>query len=215
MIVFITGPMFSSKSKRMEEYYSSATYNNSDDVLVFKPSKDTRDDGYIESRSGKRIQAIKIDSLLEIPKYITESTTDIFIDEINFFENIPEEQNLLTGEFFIEREKRIHTIILLFEYLNYEKGINIFLAGLDFNSERKPFGIAPFLINIATSIDKLNARCVKCPAPATHTNYKGIKDVEVVVGSDEYEALCAYHWFAKSSKRKDPEFLENNIKNLS
>ena len=88
MIVFITGTMFSSKSKEWKNIASSATYNNSDDVLVFKPSKDTRDDGYIESRSGKRIQAIKIDSLLEIPKYITESTTDIFIDEINFLKNI-------------------------------------------------------------------------------------------------------------------------------
>ena len=42
---------------------------------------------------------------------------------------------------------------------------------------------------------------------------KGIKDVEVVVGSDEYEALCAYHWF-KAQREKRSEFLENNIKKL-
>ena len=211
MIVFVTGPMFSSKSKRIEEYYGAASYGGSENILVFKPEKDTRDKGVILSRGSEEINAILINDLFQIKDYYNEKTTDIFIDEINFFENIPEDKNLLTTQYFLEREKRINQIILFFEYLNYEKGINIFLAGLDFNSERKPFGIAPYLSNIATSIDKLNARCTKCNAAATHTNYKGIKDVEVIVGSDEYEALCAKHWF-EAQKEKDENFINNIIK---
>ncbi|MDD4706213.1 MAG: hypothetical protein PHS24_03265 [Bacilli bacterium] len=211
MIVFVTGPMFSSKSKRIEEYYDAASYNSKDNILVFKPEKDTRDQSFVIPRSGKKIKAILINNLLQIKDYITDKTTDIFIDEINFFENLPENKKLLTSKFFLEREKRINKIILLFEYLNYQKGINIFLAGLDFNSERKPFGIAPFLISIATSTDKLNARCTKCNAAATHTNYKGIKDVEVIVGSDEYEALCPKHWF-EAQETKDKDFINNIIK---
>lgn len=211
MIVFVTGPMFSSKSKRIEEYYSAATYDSTISSLVFKPGKDTRDSGVISSRSGKEISAIIIENLLEITNYINEKTTDIFIDEINFFENLPEDKEELNAEFFIEREKRINTILLLFEYLNYEKGINIFLAGLNFNSERKAFGIAPYLLSIATSIDLLNARCIKCGAPATHTNYKGIKETDIVVGSSEYEPLCAKHWFL-AQKEKDPEFCNKILK---
>ncbi|MDD4406955.1 MAG: hypothetical protein PHF30_02830 [Bacilli bacterium] len=211
MIVFVTGPMFSSKSKRIEEYYNAASYNSEDNILVFKPEKDTRDQGFVIPRSGNKIKAISINNLLQIKDYLTDKTTDIFIDEINFFENLPENKKLLTSDFFLKREKRINKVILLLEYLNYQKGINIFLAGLDFNSERKPFGIAPFLISIATSIDKLNARCTRCKAPATHTNYKGIKDVEVIVGSDEYEALCPKHWF-ETQEAKDKNFIDNIIK---
>ncbi len=59
----------------------------------------------------------------------------------------------------------------------------------------------------------MNARCVKCPAPATHTNYKGIKDAEIVVGSDEYEALCANHWI-EAQLKKDPNFLTKDVKTL-
>ena len=211
MIVFVTGPMFSSKSKRIEEYYNAASYNSKDNILVFKPEKDTRDQSFVIPRSGKKIKAILINDLLQIKDYITDKTTDIFIDEINFFENIPENKKLLTSKFFLEREERINKVILLLEYLNYQKGINIFLAGLDFNSERKPFGIAPYLISIATSIDKLNARCTRCNAPATHTNYKGIKDVEVIVGSDEYEALCPKHWF-EAQEAKEKDFINNIVK---
>lgn len=211
MIVFVTGPMFSSKSKRIEEYYSAASYSGTNNILVFKPEKDTRDKGVVLSRNSEEIKAILINDLFEIKNYIDNNTTDIFVDEINFFENIPDNKNILTTEYFLEREKRIQKIIIFFEYLNYEKGINIFLAGLDFNSERKPFGITPYLINIATSIDKLNARCVKCNAAATHTNFKGIKEVEVIVGSDEYEALCPKHWF-EAQKEKDENFIDNIIK---
>lgn len=212
MIVFITGPMFSSKSRRIEEYYRAATYNGSEDVLVFKPFKDTRDDGVIAGRGSKGIEAIKIKSILDITKYLKETTTDIFIDEINFFENLPDDSTLRNKKCHEDRQKRIHKTILLLEYLNYEKGINIFLAGLNFNSERKPFGIAPYLMGIANSIDNLNARCVKCKSPGTHTNFKGIKDAEVVVGSDEYEPLCAKHWFM-AQKKKDEHFIDRLYKN--
>ena len=204
MIVFISGPMFSSKSKRVEEYYRSATFKSKKNVRVFKPYKDTRDYGVVSSRDNLEIEAILIEDLLDITKYIDDKTTDIFIDEINLFENIPDKKSLRTKAFYEERNERINRIILLFEYLNYKRNINIFLAGLNYNSERKPFGIAPFLIPLANSVDNLQARCTVCNAPATHTNFKGIKNSEVVIGSDEYEPLCAEHWIdAQISKDED------------
>lgn len=211
MIVFVTGPMFSSKSKRMAEYYYGATFKSKENVLVFKPYKDTRDGAFMTSREGKAIRAILIHNLLEIIDYVQDGITDIFIDEVNFFENIPDDTEELTKDFFIEREKRIQHIILLFEYLNYVKGVNIFMAGLDFNSERKPFGISPYLMCIATHVDKLNARCNDCMAPATHSNFKGVKNIEIVVGSDEYNALCPTHWFV-AQDAKDNNFTKKLLK---
>lgn len=203
MIVYITGPMFSSKSARLIEYYKSATYSNTRCALAFKPITDVRDDGIIKSRNGDKINAIKIDNLLEIPDYITKYTTDIFIDEINFFENIPDEASL---EYLLKREERIKKIILMFEYLNYEKGVNIYMAGLNFDSERAPFGIAPYLMNIATSIDTLTAKCSVCNLPATHSNYKGYKVHEIEIGSDEYEALCPTCWI--NDNKQNNEFYK-------
>ncbi len=201
MIIFINGPMFSSKSSRLIEYYNRATYKDKRNVLAFKPTIDNRDDGVIRSRGGLEIEAIKINSILDIEEYLFTGVTDIFIDEVNFFENIPNDN--LSVDFFKEREKRIHEIILFLEKLNYELGINIFMAGLVFDSEIKPFGISPYLLNIATSVDYLTAVCVKCNHPATHTNYKGYKDENILVGSDEYEALCAHCWIeAQKDKNK-------------
>ena len=57
-------------------------------------------------------------------------------------------------------------------------------------SELKPFGIMPEIMAISDEIVLLHASCNDCNRDASYTYYNGSKDSDILVGNDNYIALC-------------------------
>lgn len=170
MITVFTGPMFSGKSTRLIEEYNKIY--NKENILIFKPVKDTRTKSKIRARGMKLdVEAISIKSLDEIYSYIKGNNRVIFIDEAQF----------LTGS--------ISTLLDLSINLDFD----IYIAGLNLTSEYKPFGIMPEILSIADKIEFLKASCYYCNKPAEYTNCLVNKEDDILVGSKEYIAVCKNH----------------------
>lgn len=76
-------------------------------------------------------------------------------------------------------------------------GKQVVCAGLDGDSQRRPFGQILDLIPYCNFVKKLNAKCTRCSAPALFTFRKtAIAEQVHVAGADEYEALCREHYIS-------------------
>ena len=82
MIKTYTGPMFSGKTTLLLSTYFNMW--NKKNILCFKPSINTRDDGIKSKNIKDNVDAILIDDLSDILKHIKSNTRTIFIDEGNF-----------------------------------------------------------------------------------------------------------------------------------
>lgn len=78
-----------------------------------------------------------------------------------------------------------------------DRGLRVIVAGLDMDFRGEPFGAMPRLLTVAEMVDKLNAICVVCGAPATRTQRlidgqpAYYEDPIIMVGASEvYEARC-------------------------
>ncbi len=129
-------------------------------ILLFKPKNKTRND--------KEVEAILINDLSDIYNYLSDKITTIFIDEANFLKG---------------------NIDVLID-LSINKDLDIFIAGLNLTSELKPFGIMPEIMAISDEIVLLHASCNDCNRDASYTYYNGSKDSDILVGNDNYIALC-------------------------
>lgn len=177
MIKVFTGPMFSGKSDELLKEYDKKYHKSR--ILLFKPSIDTRDLGVVKTRNGKEVEAILIKDLKEIKEHLNEKINTIFIDEANFIKGDVSE---LTK-------------------LSIDEDIDIFIAGLNMDSEQKPFGIMPNILAIADEIVIMHASCNDCNRDAYYTYYAGTKNKVVLVGSEGYEALCARCLRKKKNER--------------
>lgn len=166
MIKVFTGPMFSGKSDELLKEYDKKYHKSK--ILLFKPKIDTRDYGVIKTRNNNEENAIIINDLNDIYEYLTDKITTIFIDEANF----------IKGD-----------IDVLID-LSINKDLDIFIAGLNLTSELKPFGLMPEIMAIADEIVLLHASCNDCNRDANYTYYTGTKDGDILVGNDNYIALC-------------------------
>lgn len=172
MIISITGPMFSGKSTKLLEEYTNIIKSEENtyprNILCFKPSKDKRDKTKIRARNiEKQIEAIVITKFDEILKYVKEDTKYIFIDEAQF----------INGNFNILNK------------LSIEKGIDIYVAGLNQTSEQRPFGTMPYILAISDDIYNLKPKC-KCGKVAYYTYCKEKKNEDVLIGDKEYIPVC-------------------------
>jgi thymidine kinase len=80
-------------------------------------------------------------------------------------------------------------------------GKNVICAGLDGDSERKPFGQILDLIPYCNFVTKLNAKCTRCQERGLFTFRKRGETTEqvLVAGADKYEALCRGHYLELSN----------------
>ena len=143
----VVGPMYSGKSEELIRRLKRAKIAKQE-VIVFKPCIDNRySKEDVVSHSGISIRAIAINHTEEIHKYITDETQVVGIDEVQFF------------------DEGIVAVALELA----DKGIRVIAAGLDLDFKAEPFGPVPELLARAEFVDKLQAVCVKCGAPATRT----------------------------------------------
>ena len=174
----ICGSMFCGKTEELIRRLRRAIIARKK-VQVFKPAIDNR---YtvekVHSHAGMEIDAVPIDDINDIYKYLEDDTDVIGIDEAQFFS--PD-------------------IVKVAEDL-VNRGMRLIFAGLDTDFRGEPFGSMPILMAKAERVDKLNAICMVCGEPACRTqrlvngkpaNYD---DPLVIVGTSEmYEARCRKH----------------------
>ena len=173
----ICGSMFSGKTEELIRRVRRAQIARQK-VQVFKPVIDARySKGHVSSHNGALYSAVPVDSSIEIEKLLEPDTTVVAIDEAQFFD--PGVAELC---------KRLA-----------RRGIRVIIAGLDLDFRGEPFGPMPLLMAEAEMVDKLQAICVSCGAPASRTQRiingepAAYDDPVIMVGAKEYyEARCRH-----------------------
>ncbi|GIV97129.1 MAG: thymidine kinase [Herpetosiphonaceae bacterium] len=173
----ICGSMYSGKTEELIRRVKRAQIARRK-VQVFKPAIDTRYSlEEVASHDGVRATAIPVSSAAEIAELIEPDTTVVAIDEVQFFDE---------------------GIIALCEDLA-RRGLRVIVAGLDQDFRSEPFGPLPVLMAKAEMVEKLQAICVICGAPASRTQRlidgrpASYDDPVILVGAHEaYEARCRH-----------------------
>jgi thymidine kinase len=174
-IEVICGPMFSGKTEELIRRARRAQIARQK-VQIFKPSIDDRyHQNDVVSHSSLSMQALPVEHSREVIEKLYDSTRLVAIDEVQFFD-----QDILT---VIKKLSR--------------RGIRVICAGLDQDFKGNPFGPIPELLCMADRVDKIQAICTVCGAPASKTfrRFNDPQGKQVLVGeSDLYEARCRGHW---------------------
>jgi thymidine kinase len=174
-IEVICGSMFSGKSEELIRRVRRAEIAKQK-VQVFKPSIDDRySSTNVASHSGYFWDAIPAHEAKDILMQVLPDTDVVAIDEVQFFDwSIADICSALA-----------------------DRGVRVIVAGLDQDFRGEPFGPMPLLMAQAEVVDKLQAICVVCGAPASRTqrliNGKpaAYSDPIILVGTSEvYEARC-------------------------
>jgi thymidine kinase len=174
-IEVICGSMFSGKTEELIRRVKRAIIARQH-VQVFKPSLDTR---YLHEKvtahSGVDFAATSVEHPEDILALLDGNTEVVAIDEAQFFDpKIAEVCDQLAG-----------------------RGLRVIVAGLDLDFRGQPFGPMPVLMAQAERVDKLQAICQVCGAPASRTQRlidgdpAAFDDPVILVGAMEvYEARC-------------------------
>jgi thymidine kinase len=171
----VCGSMFSGKTEELIRRVKRAQIARKK-VQIFKPSLDTRYGvEHVASHDGVRAQAIAVSSTAEIADLIEEDTEVVAIDEVQFLDS---------------------SVVELCDTLA-ACGKRVIVAGLDQDFRGESFGAMPELMARAEHVDKLQAICVRCGAPASRTQRlidgrpASYHDPIILVGATEaYEARC-------------------------
>ncbi len=139
-------------------------------VQVFKPAIDDRySDSEIVTHAAARMPSEPVNAASEILAKLDWRTQVVGVDESNFFgpELVAVANQLADG------------------------GKQVIIAGLDTDFMGRPFVPMPELLAVAESITKMLAVCMRCGAPAKHTQRLTGSDELIMVGADgAYEARC-------------------------
>ena len=174
-IEVICGSMFSGKTEELIRRVKRAQIARQK-VQVFKPSIDTRySASQVASHNGLLHSAIAVDSAAQMERLVEPDTKVVAIDEAQFFDSE-----------IVDLCKRLA-----------RRGVRVIVAGLDLDFRGEPFGPMPALMADAELVDKLQAICVVCGAPASRTQRlidgrpASYDDPIIMVGAREnYEARC-------------------------
>lgn len=145
-------------------------------VVAFSPKHDTRSPvGSIASRNGNSFPSVLVADPSEMMDlFMRDGPWDyVGIDEVQFFGS----QIVSAVEFMIDG------------------GAHVVASGLDTVYDGTPFGEVPDLLAVADRVQKLDAVCMVCGAPATRSQIKvpvpkNPPDGFFVGGDEKYEARC-------------------------
>lgn len=161
--------MFSGKSEELIRRLRRAVIARKR-VQVFKPAMDDRYSiSEIVTHADVRMRSEPVNAAGEILTKLDWRTQVVGVDESNFF-----------GAELVEVANRIA-----------DGGKQVIIAGLDTDFMGRPFTPMPDLLAVAESITKMLAVCMRCGAPAKHTQRLMGSDELIMVGADGvYEARC-------------------------
>lgn len=175
-IELVCGSMFSGKTEELLRRIRRAEIARRR-VQIFKPQIDAR---YglqrVASHNGvAREDVIVVATAAAILEQLKADTEVVAIDEIQFFDwSVADLCSKLADD-----------------------GRRVIAAGLDQDFRGEPFGPMPLLMALAERVDKLQAICVCCGAPASRTQRlidgrpaRYDDPIILVGGSESYEARC-------------------------
>jgi thymidine kinase len=170
--------MFSGKSEELLRRVRRAVIARKR-VQLFKSHLDSRYGGVqrISTHDGVQVDAVPVDSSLEIMARVKPDTEVVTIDEVQFLdEGIVGVAGTLA-----------------------DRGVRVILAGLETDFRGEPFGAMPQLLAVAEIVDKLHAICVVCGDPACRNQRlvdgrPALYDSPTILvgGSESYEARCRH-----------------------
>ncbi len=168
-IEVICGPMFSGKSEELIRRLRRAMIARKR-VQVFKPALDDRySPDEIVSHGDQRMKSEVVQNAQDILRCLDWRTEVIGVDEANFL-----------GPDLIG-------VVTQFA----DSGKQVIVSGLDTDYMGRPFPPIPDLLCLAESISKMLAVCMRCGAPAKHTQRLVASEELIVVGAaGMYEARC-------------------------
>lgn len=177
-IEVICGGMFSGKSEELIRRVRRAQIARQR-VLVFKPALDDRyGRKHVASHDGSRVEAVPIARGDEVLAHMEPDVTVVAVDEVQFLDD---------------------GVVEVVQQLA-DQGARVIVAGLDMDFRGEPFGPVPYLLALAETVDKLQAICMVCGAPAGRTQRlvngqpAQYTDPIILVGAQEvYEARCREH----------------------
>jgi thymidine kinase len=166
-IEVICGSMFSGKTEELIRRLNRARIAKQR-VEIFKPGVDVRySDAHIVSHDQSSIPCTTVDTAEQL-RLLTAEVDVVGIDEAQFFdEAIVDVCNELAN-----------------------RGLRVIVAGLDMDSEGRPFGPMPFLMATAEYVTKVHAVCMHTGRLAHYSHRKEVGGPQVLLGeSDRYEAV--------------------------
>ncbi|MDX1546387.1 MAG: thymidine kinase [Rhodothermales bacterium] len=167
-IEVICGSMFSGKTEELIRRMKRAQIARQH-VEIFKPAIDARyDERAVVSHDENAIPSTPVDAAEQILLLAGEADV-VGIDEGQFFGlELVEVCTALAGE-----------------------GRRVIVAGLDQDYRGRPFEPIPQLMAVAEHVTKLHAICVRCGAPANHSQRLAGGGPRVLLGAqDVYEPRC-------------------------
>lgn len=168
------GGMFAEKSTNLQRQFKRHLLAGKK-VVMFKPMIDTRyGENVASTHDGSTVKAINVFFDAE-HNYVDDITSHpavdgaeaICIDEVQFFPKL---------------------IVQYIDELLYA-GINVYVAGLDMDSNGVPFETTMLLMGKAEEVTKYQAVCQDCGNDAWVTVNENKKD-RVAVGNDGYKPVC-------------------------
>lgn len=163
----IIGPMFSGKTSALIDIYKSLT--NHSQALVINHVSDKRytDKDELVSHDGVKIPCLNFNKLSDMYNIDFNNIKYVLINEAQFFEDLNQ-----------------MVIIMVEKYK-----INVYLAGLDGDFQKRKFGAILDLIPFCDEIVKLNAEC-QCGLPAPFSMRISDETQQVSVGTNNYKPTC-------------------------
>jgi thymidine kinase len=171
-VTLILGPMFARKTTQLIYYAEQADYGKQRKrILSVKPKIDDRyDENDIVTHSGLHIVANVVSKLGELSEpHIMNDVDIILIDEGQFFDDIYE---------FCTRWMATKKIVV---------------AGLNGDSNMRPFKNIADLLPLASQITMCKAWCNECGNEANFTKRFTAANTQVLIGGKElYKAVCIH-----------------------
>lgn len=192
-IEVVCGPMFSGKTEELIRRVKRAQIAKQR-VQIFKPAIDVRyDETKVVSHSSLTIQSEPVEKSIDILMRIKDSTRVVAIDEVQFFD-----------------EDIIKVVSKL-----ANRGFRVICAGLDLDFRGVPFGPMPMLLAIADQVQKIQAICTICGAPATRSYRTSNDEDTVVIGeTDKYQARCRSHYFYEPDEMQEILPIKEEVQSL-
>jgi thymidine kinase len=171
-IKIIIGCMFSGKTTELQREFREWDSINKTPLCINYIDDNRYGDIYTNMYSHDKVavDCIKVKSLKDVEDELIKENDIILVNEGQFFSDLVEYCVLWCD--------------------TYHK--KIIVCGLDGDFQRKPFGKILDLIPYADSVEKITAYCKNCSdgTKAIFTHRKSTEQEQVVIGVNNYEALC-------------------------
>lgn len=192
-IEVICGPMFSGKTEELIRRVKRAQIAKQR-LQIFKPAIDVRyDETKVVSHSSQTVSSEPVEKAVDILLNLKDTTRIVAIDEVQFFDQ---------------------DIVKVVRKLA-DRGYRVICAGLDLDYRGVPFGPMPMLLALADNVQKIQAICTVCGAPATRSQRLTDATATVLLGeTDAYEARCRSHYFYEPGQDQERLPIEEEIQSI-